>query len=133
MWSTCMAAWLIAALPGRAADPVNEVRCTFATQGTHHHRATCGELGTWVQDIRELGYTPNPRYATRSFLIGPIIRKEPGRLRTNSGTDEKVQILGTIALTDKVGGGAPGPCRRGVGCCGVRNRTPRYGRPRGLP
>ena len=51
-----------------------------------------------VQDIRQLGYTPNPRYSTRSFLIVPIMSK--------ASSGETTQVVGTIALTDKVGGGA---------------------------
>ena len=53
-----------------------------------------------VQDIRQLGYTPNPRYSTRSFLIVPVISK------SGANGSESAQVLGTIALTDKVGGGA---------------------------
>ena len=54
-----------------------------------------------VQDIRQLGFTPNPRYSTRSFLIVPILSKAGG------GTSgESTTTLGTISLTDKVGGGA---------------------------
>ena len=51
-----------------------------------------------VQDVRELGYTPNPRYSSKSFLIVPILSK-------TSGDNEVTEVLGTIALTDKVGGG----------------------------
>jgi diguanylate cyclase (GGDEF)-like protein len=54
-----------------------------------------------VQDIRQLGYTPNPRYSTRSFLIVPIVSKA-----TSASGNEGTQVIGTIALTDKVGGGA---------------------------
>ncbi len=49
-----------------------------------------------VQDIRELGYEPNPRYATRSFLIAPIVSKT----QLPSG-EEQTKVLGVITVTDK--------------------------------
>lgn len=49
-----------------------------------------------VQDIKELGYEPNPRYATRSFLIVPIASKT----QTASG-EEITKVLGVITVTDK--------------------------------
>ncbi|HBP16713.1 MAG TPA: hypothetical protein DEA08_02825, partial [Planctomycetes bacterium] len=59
-----------------------------------------------VQDIRELGYTPNPRYSTRSFLIVPIVSKAQTSMGRRSGANaEQTKVLGTIAVTDKMGGG----------------------------
>jgi diguanylate cyclase (GGDEF)-like protein len=55
-----------------------------------------------VQDIREQGYTENKRYSTRSFLIVPIISKAQGG--TSKG-GEQATVRGTIAVTDKIGGG----------------------------
>lgn len=57
-----------------------------------------------VQDIREQGYTPNPRYSTRSFLIVPITAK----VQTLGGrkATEESHVLGAIAVTDKMGGGS---------------------------
>lgn len=49
-----------------------------------------------VQDIKELGYEPNPRYATRSFLIVPIASKT----QTASG-EEVTKVLGVITVSDK--------------------------------
>jgi diguanylate cyclase (GGDEF)-like protein len=49
-----------------------------------------------VQDIKELGYEPNPRYATRSFLIVPVASKT----QTPSG-EELTKVLGVITVTDK--------------------------------
>lgn len=49
-----------------------------------------------VQDIKELGYEPNARYATRSFLIVPIASKT----QTASG-EEVTKVLGVITVTDK--------------------------------
>jgi len=57
-----------------------------------------------VQDIRQLGYTPNSRYNTRSFLIVPIMAPQATSKRDGAGAAAKV--MGTISLTDKVGGGA---------------------------
>jgi diguanylate cyclase (GGDEF)-like protein len=53
-----------------------------------------------VQDVRELGFTPNKRYASRSFLIVPILSK----LRAADTPSEDVVVRGTIAVTDKLGG-----------------------------
>jgi diguanylate cyclase (GGDEF)-like protein len=49
-----------------------------------------------VQDVKELGYEPNARYATRSFLIVPIASKT----QTPSG-EELTKVLGVITVTDK--------------------------------
>lgn len=49
-----------------------------------------------VQDIKELGYESNARYATRSFLIVPIASKT----QTPSG-EEITKVLGVITVTDK--------------------------------
>jgi diguanylate cyclase (GGDEF)-like protein len=57
-----------------------------------------------VQDIRELGYTPNPRYTSRSFIIVPIVSKVQGRKATEA-TNEELVVRGTISVTDKLSGG----------------------------
>ncbi|MGE0713153.1 MAG: diguanylate cyclase [Planctomycetota bacterium] len=58
-----------------------------------------------VQDIRELGYTPNPRYSTRSFLIVPIVSKVQTNMGRRAGGNEgATRVLGTIAVTDKMSG-----------------------------
>jgi diguanylate cyclase (GGDEF)-like protein len=49
-----------------------------------------------VQDIKELGYEQNARYATRSFLIVPIASKT----QAPSG-EEITKVLGVITVTDK--------------------------------
>ena len=49
-----------------------------------------------VQDVRELGYEPNPRYSTRSFLIVPVASKT----QLPSG-EEQTKVLGVITVTDK--------------------------------
>ncbi|MCW8137925.1 MAG: diguanylate cyclase [Planctomycetota bacterium] len=49
-----------------------------------------------VQDIKELGYEPNARYATRSFLIVPIASKT----QAPSG-EEVTKVLGVMTVTDK--------------------------------
>ena len=56
-----------------------------------------------VQDIRELGYSPNPRYTTRSFLIVPIVAKlMEGVSDTIEGEKPSHhRVLGTIAVSDK--------------------------------
>ncbi len=56
-----------------------------------------------VQDIRELGYTPNPRYSSRSFLIVPVVQKTQ---TAGARKTEESHILGAIAVTDKMGGAA---------------------------
>ncbi|RMG16647.1 MAG: diguanylate cyclase [Planctomycetota bacterium] len=53
-----------------------------------------------VQDLRELGYVPNPRYSSRSFLIVPIVTKS----RRGSLKGTQTRIRGTIAVTDKTDG-----------------------------
>jgi diguanylate cyclase (GGDEF)-like protein len=61
-----------------------------------------------VQDVRELGFTPNKRYSSRSFLIVPILSKT----RTSQKSPDEppnlddLVVRGTIAVTDKLGGGA---------------------------
>jgi diguanylate cyclase (GGDEF)-like protein len=59
-----------------------------------------------VQDVRELGYSPNPRYSTSSFLIVPIVSKAQTTMGRRASGNEQTRVLGTIAVADKMGGGA---------------------------
>jgi diguanylate cyclase (GGDEF)-like protein len=58
-----------------------------------------------VQDVRELGYRPNPRYSTRSFLIVPIVSKANTNMGRRNQQDNDASVMGVIAVTDKYGGG----------------------------
>lgn len=58
-----------------------------------------------VQDVREMGYRPNPRYSTRSFLIVPIVSKAKTNMGRRNNQDTGTTVMGVIAVTDKYGGG----------------------------